>query len=627
MILGNVSGGGLLVGAVALSISSLVVGNVAMIAAPTPAYAASKKSSKKDEDDPLKGIKVKKSVNKYSWSELAKISDAMTQAGSRKAAIKIAKKYKLCDKKGKLDGSQTKQVSLQNGEGTAMIVGFYHDDLSDGSGKAGITWQFADGLYSGNPLYASHVTDFDILPSSLKDCLATVTKKTVYLDGAKTSEATSEDVKLWAPSATECLGDASEMGSINRDSEWMANSLNAEGAQYDYYKDAGLSWTASTGHASNSEVACQYKMYFSTGESASYSDAVQQGQISLSEAPTPSKQNETGFRSLYYNPSKPDAELDCLAGFSGTAYSETRAYAASNNSSWPVQEGHECAVMPMFCLTSSAESDSGSPESNGVTIQDSVDNYSWKDLKAIADEIAAVPEDADPYEVAAKYHLGDEYGVPTSSSYKTVKLKNGATVKAYILDYDVDDRADGKGKAGITLMFEDTPLLEASMNKDGANSGGWKDSDLRKTLNKKVLNNLPSDLKKSIVKVNKLTNNTGVTTDVASVTTTEDALWLPSLNELDSYGRIKDDQTGLGKWQPDQVAVYEAEGSTYFGHQLGRMMDANNSNAPLAWTRTSDASSSGKFFTYHGYGLGSEEVVDAGVDASKAYAVLPGFCL
>ncbi len=233
----------MLVGALALSISSLVVGNVASIVAPTPAYAASKKSSKKSKGGSVKGVKVKKKVDKYTWAELAKISDAMTKSGSRKAALKIAKKYKLCDKKGKLDGSQTKKVALNDCESSAMIVGFYHDDLSDGSGKAGITWQFTDGLYMGNPLYASHVTDFNILPSTLKDCLATVKKNTVYRDDAKASQATSEDVRLWAPSATEILGDASEMKNINRDSEWMTKSLNAEGTQYDYYEAAGMNWT------------------------------------------------------------------------------------------------------------------------------------------------------------------------------------------------------------------------------------------------------------------------------------------------------------------------------------------------------------------------------------------------
>ena len=156
-----------MVGALALSISSLVVGSVATIVAPTPAYAASKKSSekskkgKKSKKDLLKGVKVKKKVDKYTWAELAKISDAMTESGTRKAALKIAKKYKLCDKDGTLDGSQTKRMALSDCESTVTIVGLYHDDLADGSGKAGLTWQFTDGLYAGSPMYAPEIADFD----------------------------------------------------------------------------------------------------------------------------------------------------------------------------------------------------------------------------------------------------------------------------------------------------------------------------------------------------------------------------------------------------------------------------------------------------------------------------------
>lgn len=169
--------GGLLVGALALSISSLVVGNVAALVAPTPAYAASKKSSKKSKGGSVKGVKAKKKVDSYTWAELAKISDAMTRSGSRKAALKIAKEYKLCDKKGKLDGTQTKRMALHDCESTVTIVGLYHDDLADGSGKAGLTWQFTDGLYEGSPLYAFYVEYFDISPSSVKDRLATIPRR------------------------------------------------------------------------------------------------------------------------------------------------------------------------------------------------------------------------------------------------------------------------------------------------------------------------------------------------------------------------------------------------------------------------------------------------------------------
>ena len=628
--------GGLLVGALALSISSLVVGSVATIASPTPAYAASKKSSKKSKKDPLKGVKVKKKVDKYSWAELAKISDAMTESGSRKAALKIAKKYKLCDKKGKLDGSQTKSVALSTGKTSVRIVGFYHDDLSDGSGKAGITWQFVDGMCNapydaindGKGIGSFKIMDTVMqglttdswLPSDITSRLATVSVKTASVDSVKNGEAVASDAKLWAPSATEILGDAKDMAGINRDTEWMANALNAEGAQYDLFKDQGLSWDDQSGAFSDYPTSYFYTCDYigDAVETDTNGSRIKDNATPtiLSDSKSDDDQCATVYRSLYLNPKTPDEN------FNNYAMAMGQSRIAGPGRYRNVAAVCDKVTQPLFCLAAAADEDSAAAESNGIAIQDNVDNYSWSDLKAIADEIAdAANNGGDPYAVAAKYHLGDEDGAPTASSYKTVELKNGVTAKAYIVDYGCDDRADGKGKAGITFLFDDVAPFEASMNKDGANSGGWKDSDLRKTLNKQFIKKLPKDLKNSIVKVKKLTNNSGVTTDVSSVTETKDALWLPSAMEIVGTTDIEDETNGLIPPQPDQVPVYEAEGKSYLLYQTIKLLYRYDNDYPTAWTRSCDASQSGAFIAYNGCDLYS------GVDADEAYAVFPGFCL
>ncbi|WP_373583764.1 DUF6273 domain-containing protein [Collinsella aerofaciens] len=612
---------------------------MATIASPTPAYAASKKSSKKSKKDPLKGVKVKKKVDKYSWAELAKISDAMTESGSRKAALKIAKKYKLCDKKGKLDGSQTKSVALSTGKTSVRIVGFYHDDLSDGSGKAGITWQFVDGMCNA-PYMAENggrgVDNFKLmdttmqglatdswLPSDITSRLATVSVKTASADSVKNGETVASDAKLWAPSATEILGDAKDMAGINRDTEWMANALNAEGAQYDLFKDQGLSWDDQWGAFSDYPTSYFYTCDYigdavDKGANGMEMPYVKEGATPtlVSDSNSDDDQCVTVYRSLYLNPKTPDEN------FNNYAMAMGQSKIAGPGRYQALGTVGDKVTQPLFCLTAAADEDSAAAESNGIAIQDSVDNYSWSDLKAIADEIAdAANNGGDPYAVAAKYHLGDEDGAPTASSYKTVELKNGVTAKAYIVDYGCDDRADGKGKAGITFLFDDVAPFEASMNKDGANSGGWKDSDLRKTLNKQFIKKLPKDLKNSIVKVKKLTNNSGVTTDVSSVTETKDALWLPSAMEIFGTTDIEDETNGLIKRQPDQVPVYEAEGKSYTLYQLTKLLYRYDNGYPTAWTRSCDASQSGAFIAYNGFDLCS------GVDADEAYAVFPGFCL
>ena len=98
-----------------------------------------------------KGPQVKSCLNDYSWEEIAQISKLISKKGDQNGAIEIAKKYHLCTADGKLDGTQTKDVTLSDGTQTkVMIMGFNHDGKSDGSGKAGITFIFADDIAKKN---------------------------------------------------------------------------------------------------------------------------------------------------------------------------------------------------------------------------------------------------------------------------------------------------------------------------------------------------------------------------------------------------------------------------------------------------------------------------------------------
>lgn len=110
-----------------------------------------------------------------------------------------------------------------------------------------------------------------------------------------------------------------------------------------------------------------------------------------------------------------------------------------------------------------------------------------------------------------------------------------------------------------------------------------------------------------------------MTTDVSSVTETEDTLWLPSAVELFGKPGIESESEGLISWQPDQVAVYEKEGDWY-QYQITWPSEGANANAAAMWTRSCDAAHSGAFITYDGSDL------DSG-NGNATTAVFPGFCL
>lgn len=207
-------------------------------------------------------VPVKSSVNDYTWEELSTISDEISAAPSQEEAINIAKRYHLCNEDGTLDGSQTKTVELSNGVSSSVkIIGFNHDDKSDGSGKAGITFAFTEivtyapmstrgsnkGGWQYSDLRAQLNSDFyDALPEDLRNEIVEVNKSTnnvgaVYESKTKTFDTSCVSAtpdKLWIPSYTEIIGDV--RGTTTNDPEGFAEILSEEGHQYQLFSDNGI---------------------------------------------------------------------------------------------------------------------------------------------------------------------------------------------------------------------------------------------------------------------------------------------------------------------------------------------------------------------------------------------------
>lgn len=235
-----------------------------------------------------KGPQVKSCLNDYSWEEIAQISKLISKKGDQNGAIEIAKKYHLCTADGKLDGTQTKDVTLSDGTQTkVMIMGFNHDDKSDGSGKAGITFIFADDIAKKNMFEKADLDNLfqkiqddgstsiswenaslrswlsdsfsNELPSDLREQIVSVDKADAVMpwvsytidsyygggigaelnddpDLMTTSTTTTTSDKLWVPSYVELA----PISDFNDDYMSYYAYLLQEGSQYQLFDDAGL---------------------------------------------------------------------------------------------------------------------------------------------------------------------------------------------------------------------------------------------------------------------------------------------------------------------------------------------------------------------------------------------------
>lgn len=167
------------------------------------------------------------------WSTIAKV------AASGKAEVY----YNVGDEK---------TIELSTGEEvTLVILGFNHDDLSDGSGKAAISIGMKNllatfyrmNLYNLNTTswgdsemcLSTMATFLSQLPSDLQAAIKSVNKLT-SAGGRSTTIITSSD-KLWLPALAEIFSKTSITGSSNSNISTNATVYQAEGEQYAYYKN------------------------------------------------------------------------------------------------------------------------------------------------------------------------------------------------------------------------------------------------------------------------------------------------------------------------------------------------------------------------------------------------------
>lgn len=199
----------------------------------------------------------KKHINEYSWTQIKQLSDSgMAEEYLGECVLSV--KEDLADD-GKLTSANlkhTKEFVLNGKIYHALIAGFDHDEKSDGSGNAGISFVVYEPVMTarmnqeitndggwGESYMRNTVMDhlYDRLPSDLKSIIAPVNKASINNNGATVEPEITKDL-LWIPSQVELYGawgyDGYETKTVQTFNEDYGNllSMKGEGRQYELFK-------------------------------------------------------------------------------------------------------------------------------------------------------------------------------------------------------------------------------------------------------------------------------------------------------------------------------------------------------------------------------------------------------
>lgn len=267
----------------------------------------------------------------------------------------------------------------------------------------------------------------------------------------------------------------------------------------------------------------------------------------------------------------------------------------------------------------------------GLFAPRSLDDWSWDELADLSARISAAESDEEALEIAREAALVDANGHIDGSRLKSVTY-NGIPAHVRLVGIAHDELANGTGKAGLTFMFDEV-IATKPMNDTPLTTGAWEASDMRPWLNGVFSDHLDAELTAVIKPVVKYTNNVGGTEDPASVTTTEDSVWLFSYCELVGAR----ERLSFNEGYRFLADILNTEGTQYaYFREQGVMPQSNHpalirnqENDPDYWwlrTPSPDVSLSEGEVNFNRVGPNGDPFHFA-TNAAENAGVVPGFCV
>ena len=123
-------------------------------------------------------------------------------------------------------------------------------------------------------------------------------------------------------------------------------------------------------------------------------------------------------------------------------------------------------------------------------------------------------------------------------AYKPLDFGKFGTVNMQIAGFDLDERADGQGKAATTWIAMEqlsethrmNPKLEEGKEGTGM-LGGWEKTELRQWLNDEVFPAMSSNIRNRLIVVKKMQRGYNLLSD-EEWQVNEDRIWIPSHDEI-----------------------------------------------------------------------------------------------
>lgn len=197
-----------------------------------------------------------------------------------------------------------------------------------------------------------------------------------------------------------------------------------------------------------------------------------------------------------------------------------------------------------------------------------------------------------------------KYKTFTVGDMKELDLGTEGTVHMQIVGIDVDDLADGSGKAPLTLISKELLTTKHRMNETNTNTGGWEASEMRTYLRGTVKLLIPSNVATQIKEVKKYSYRPDG--NIANAETTDD-VWIPSRREVN-----------LTNAKETSGPVY----SSLFSDNTSRIKTKTGAtSASIWWLRSAADSGDNDFNGVSSSGSNSH------YGASNRYFVALGFCL